>query len=117
MLEDRGRANDTLRVGLLIGRRSIEAHHRPVNAFPLSPGPMAPRRPLGGIVVVAAVVLSIWLLVAAGLQRDDTRGGTVPGPLPKVPTIVQADLAVGGAEIAPAPGADIAPMEGSLSPR
>ena len=90
-----------------------------MDAFPLQtfPRTMAPRRLLWGIAVAAAVVLSIWMLVAAGLQRDDTRGGTIPGPLPGVPAIVQADLAVGGAEIAPAPGADIVPMEGSLSPR
>jgi hypothetical protein len=74
---------------------------------------MPPRRLLWGVAVAAAVVLSIWLLVAAGLQR----GATVPGPLPEVPTIVQADLAVGAPEIAPAPGADIVPMEGGLSPR
>ncbi len=117
MLEDRGRANDTLRVGLLIGRRSIEAHHRPVNAFPLSPGPMAPRRPLGGIVVAVAVVLSIWLLVAAGLQRGDPRDGMVPGPLPEAPAIVDADLSASDVEVMPAPGADIAPVDGGLSPR
>ena len=90
-----------------------------MDAFPLQAftGTMAPRRLLWGIAVAAAVVLSIWLLVAAGVQRDDTRGGTVPGPLPEVPTIVQADLPASGIEIAPAPGADIAPMEGSRSPR
>ena len=90
-----------------------------MDAFPLQtfPGTMAPRRLLWGMAVAAAVVLSMWMLIAAGLQRDDLRSVTTPGPLPDVPSIVQADLAVGGAEIAPAPGADIAPMEGSLSPR
>ena len=69
----------------------------------------APRRLLWGMAVAAAVVLSIWLLVAAGLQRDGTRGGTMPGALPEVPSIVEAGLPVSGIEITPAPGADIAP--------
>lgn len=70
---------------------------------------MARHRLLWGMAAAAAVALSIWLLVAAGLQRDDTRGGTMPGPLPEVPSIVQADLPAAGIEITPAPGADIAP--------
>jgi hypothetical protein len=78
---------------------------------------MAPRRLLGGIAIAMAVLLSIWMLIAAGLQRGDLDGGPVPEPLPDVPTIVQADLSVGAAEIAPAPGADIAQIEGSVSPR
>ena len=78
---------------------------------------MAPRRLLGGIVVVAAIMLSIWMLVAAGLQRGDLRDPTAPAPLPDVPPIVQADQAVTGAEIGPAPGADIVPMEGTVAPR
>ena len=41
-------------------------------------------------------------------RRDDA------GPLPDVPSVVQADQTVAGAEIAPAPGADIVPMEGSV---
>ena len=64
-----------------------------------------------------AIVLSIGMLVSAGLQRDDLRDGTMPGPLPDVPSVVQADQTVAGAEIAPAPGADIMPIEGSVSPR
>jgi hypothetical protein len=78
---------------------------------------MAPRRLVGGIAVAVAVLLSIWMLIAAGLQGGDLDGGPVPEPLPDVPTIVQADLSVGAAEIAPAPGADIAPIAGSVSPR
>lgn len=78
---------------------------------------MAPRRLLGGIVVAAAIILSIWMLIAAGLQRNDLSGGTAPGPLPDVPSIVQADQAVTGPEIGPAPGADIVPMEGTVAPR
>ena len=90
-----------------------------MNAFPLPSPPrtVAPRRLLGGIVVAVAIMLSIGMLVAAGLQRGDLRDGTTPGPLPDVPSVVQADQTVAGAEIAPAPGADIMPMEGSVSPR
>ena len=90
-----------------------------MDAFSLQafPATMAPRRFLWGVAVAAAVVLSIWLLIATGMQRDEARGGTVPGPLPEVPSIVQAEQPAAGAEIAPAPGADIAPVEGSLSPR
>jgi hypothetical protein len=67
--------------------------------------------------VALAVLLSIWMLVLAGLQRGDLGSGPVPEPLPDVPAIVQADVAVAGAEIAPAPGAAVAPIEGSVSPR
>ena len=82
-----------------------------MNAFPLpnAPRTVAPRRLLGGIVVALAIVLSIGMLVAAGLQRGDLRDGTTPGPLPDVPSVVQADQTVAGADIAPAPGADIEP--------
>ena len=69
---------------------------------------MAPRRLLWGIAIVAAVVLSLWLIVAAGLQRDTARGGTVPGPLPEVPSMFQADEPASGIQIEPAPGTDIA---------
>ena len=90
-----------------------------MNAFPIQtpPGLVAPRRLLAGIVVAVAIILTIWMLVAAGLQRGDLRDGTTPGPLPDVPSIVQADQAVGAAEIAPAPGADIVPMERTVAPR
>jgi amino acid transporter len=105
-------------VGHRIGRGPFPAQHRRVNAFPLPTPPrtVVPRRLLGGVAVAVAVLLSIWMLIAAGLQRDDLDSG--PGPLPDVPMIVDADLGVGAAaEIAPAPGADISPMEGSVSPR
>ncbi len=90
-----------------------------MNAFPLPSPPRtgAPRRLIGGVVIAMAIVLSIGMLVSAGLQRDDLRDGTTPGPLPDVPSVVQADQTVAGAEIAPAPGADIMPIEGSVSPR
>jgi hypothetical protein len=68
-----------------------------------------------GIAVAVAVLLCIWMLIAAGLQRDGLDSG--PRPLPDVPMIVQADRSVGAAEIAPAPGADITPVEGSVSRR
>jgi hypothetical protein len=90
-----------------------------VNAFPLqpSPGPLARRWLVGGAVIAVTVVLCIWLLVAAGLQRGDLDGGPLPAPLPDVPTVVRADVSVGAAEVAPAPGAAVVPMEGSFSPR
>ena len=91
-----------------------------MDAFPLlsAPRTVAPRRLLGGIAVAMAVLLSIWMLIAAGLQRGDLDSGPLPEPLPDVPAIVQADVSVeAAAEIAPAPGADIAPMEGSVAPR
>ena len=70
---------------------------------------MAAQRLMGGMAVAAAVVLSIWLLVAAGLQREGTLGGTVPALLPEAPSIVEADVPISGIEIAPAPGPDLAP--------
>jgi hypothetical protein len=57
------------------------------------------------------------MLVAAGLQRGDLGSGPEPEPLPNVPMIVQTDTSVDAAEIAPAPGAAIAPVDGSVSPR
>ena len=78
---------------------------------------MAPRRLLWAFAVAAAVVMSVCLLVAAGLQRNETRSGTVPGPLPQAPAIVHADLPISAPGIAPAPGVDIEPMEGTFSPR
>lgn len=82
-----------------------------MNAFPLPSPPrtVAARRLLGGFVVAVAIMLTIWMLVAAGLERDDLRDGTTPGPLPDVPSVVQADQTVAGIDIAPAPGADIEP--------
>ena len=93
-----------------IGHRKLRAQHRCVNAFPLQipPGTMAAQRLMGGMAVAAAVVLSIWLLVAAGLQREGTLGGSVPAPLPEAPSIIEADVPVSGIETAPAPGTDIA---------
>ena len=97
----------------------VAAHHRHVNAFPLqaSPETMAPRQLLWGFAVAAAVVLSIWLLVVAGLDSGGTRDGIVPGPMPEGPSMVQAELAVSGTEVGPAPGVDILPMERDVSPR
>ena len=102
-----------------IGGRNRPVQHRLVNAFPqqTSPRTVASRRFLGGMAVAAAVILSIWMIVAAGLQRGDLASGPLPEPLPDVPAVVQADVSVGAAEIAPAPGAAIAPMEGSVAPR
>jgi hypothetical protein len=92
-----------------------------VNAFPLqlSPRPMAPRRLLGGMAVAAVVVLSIWLLVAAGLQRGELGGGAVPGPLPQAPSTIGVELSGPGIDDgrAPLPGPEIAPVDGRLSPR
>jgi hypothetical protein len=90
-----------------------------MDAFPLQSAPraVAPRRFLGGIAAALAVLLSIWMLVAAGLQRGDLGSGPAPEPLPAVPAIMQADVSVAGAEIAPAPGAAVSPMERSVSPR
>ena len=92
-----------------------------MNAFPLqlSPRPMAPRRLLGGLAVAAIVVLSIWLLVAAGLQRGELGGGALPVPLPQAPTTVELELRGTGTEAGPAPlpGPAIAPLNGGPSPR
>jgi hypothetical protein len=112
-------AFDTETVGHGIACTSVGAQDPRMDAFLLQSAPraVAPRRYLGGTAVVLAVLLSIWMLVAAGLQRSDLDSGPVPEPLPDVPAIVQADDSVGAAEIAPAPGAAIAPMEGSVSPR
>lgn len=103
-----------------IGLGEARAQDRLVNPFPLqlSRRPMAPPRLLGGLVVVVlAVVLSIWLLVAAGVQRNQVDGGSLPQPLPAAPSLVQLDTSAPGVEVGPVPGADIAPMEGTLSPR
>ena len=92
-----------------------------MNAFPLqlSLRPMAPRRLLGGLAVAAVVVLSIWLLVAAGLQRGELGGGALPGPLPQAPSTADLELRGSGIEAAPAPlpGPHIAPVSDRLSPR
>ena len=92
-----------------------------MNAFPLqlSPRPISPRRLLGGLAAAAVVVLSISLLVTAGLQRGELGGGALPRPLPQAPSTVERELSGTGVGTMPAPlpGPDIAPVDGSLSPR
>ena len=70
---------------------------------------MAAQRLMWGMAVAAAVVLSMWLLIASGLQGEGTLGGTVPAALPQTPSSVETDVPISGIEIAPVPGADLAP--------
>lgn len=105
---------------MLIGGGETAAQDRLVNAFPLelAPRPLGPRRVLGGVVLAVVVLLSIWLLVAAGLQQDQTSDAR-PRPLPEARSTIQTDLNASGLEAGPAPmpGPDITPVRGSLEPR
>ncbi|HYI67753.1 MAG TPA: hypothetical protein VEW95_12600 [Candidatus Limnocylindrales bacterium] len=90
-----------------------------MDAFPLhlAAGPTNPRWLLGGMAIAMVAILSIWLLVVAGLEAGGMRDVLMPGPIPEGPTMVQTDLAAIGAEVVPAPGVEILPMDGGVSPR
>ena len=90
-----------------------------MDAFPLRLGHATgnPRLLLGGVAIAVLAILSIWLLVVAGLESRGTHDGIVPGPMPEGPSVVQTDRVASGVEVGPLPGVEIAPIGGDVSPR
>jgi hypothetical protein len=91
-----------------------------VHPMQLPPRSTPSHRLITAAIVLVIGFLSLWLLIAAGLQAARPGDSSVPSLLPEGPAVVDAQGSApgeGAAELVPLPGPDLAPTDIGLTPR
>jgi hypothetical protein len=90
-----------------------------VHNVQLPPRTSPSHRLITAAIVLVIGFLSLWLLIAAGLQAARPGDSSVPSLLPEGPAVVEAQGSTSGeqSELVPLPGPDLAPTDIGLTPR
>jgi hypothetical protein len=90
-----------------------------VHNVQLPPRTSPSHRLITAAIVLVIGFLSLWLLIAAGLQAARPGDSSVPSLLPEGPAVVEAQGSASReqSELVPLPGPDLAPTDIGLTPR